>query len=162
MGDSALDTKQMGLGQIPGADGGASFRAVTLPVGTVFHLQLRDALGSDINHPNDVITVDLMWPVIVNGKDVVPAGAIVSGAVIAAGVSAGDSGQPQLSISFTSLTIGRTKYDMQTAGFSRTAAAASVGSPGAVQSARGAELRFAARTDISTRLTAPLRVRVAS
>ncbi|MEQ1759325.1 MAG: hypothetical protein ABL986_13465 [Vicinamibacterales bacterium] len=175
----------------------ASFRAVTLPVGTVLHLQLRSGVGSDTSRVEDSVSADLIQAVTINGRDVVSAGSTVSGLVSAADDSNRVKGRAQLSLRFTSLRQSGRDYDIQTSGFSRTAPAtksedatkigvgagigAAVGAvlggkkgaaegaaigggagTGLVLATRGEEVRLGAGTDITTRLTAPVTIRVAN
>lgn len=179
-----------------GVERGPSSRGVTIPVGTMLHLQLRNAIASDTSNVEDAVTADLTRPVVINGQDIVPAGATVSGLVSEADDSDRVKGRAQLGLRFTALHTGGTQYDMQTSGFSRTAPAtkgedatkigvgAGVGAAigailggkkgaaqgaaigggagtGVVLATRGQEVRLLSGSDVTTRLTAPLTVRVA-
>lgn len=180
-----------------GVDRGSSSKSVTLPVGTVFHLQLANAVASDTSRVQDVINADLMQPVVINGRVIIPEGARVSGLVSEADEGGRVKGRAQVSVDFNALQTGGTRYDMQTSGFSRTADAskgedaakigvgagvgAAVGAliggkkgaaegaaigggagTGVVLATHGKDVRLPSGTDVTTRLTAPLTVRVAN
>ena len=182
------------------ADGGArgaTSRTVILPVGTVLHMQLRNAVASDASHVEDAILADLTQSVVINRQTVVPAGAVVSGLVREADASGRVKGLASVSVTFTGLRTGGAQYDMQTSGFSQTAPAtkgedaakigvgAGIGAAagallggqkgaaegaaigggvgtGAVLATAGREVRLPVGADVTTRLTAPLSVRVAN
>ncbi len=183
--------------ELSSSEAGPSFRRVTLPVGTVLHLLLTSSVASDTSQVEDVIKADLTQPVIINGQNVVPTSAHVSGRVTAANDSDRVKGRAQVSLAFTALHIGSTQYEMQTSGMSQTAPAtksedaakigvgagvgAAVGAilggkkgaaegaaigggvgTGVVLTTSGPEVRLAAGTEMTTRLIAPLIVRVAN
>jgi hypothetical protein len=182
--------------RVLGVDRAPTTEDVTLPVGTMLHLQLRSAVASDASHVEDAVTADVIQAVAINGRDIVPVGATVTGIVSDADDAGRVKGRARLALRFTALHTGGTQYEMQTSGFSRTAPAtksedatkigvgagigavvggilggkkgaaegAAIGGgagTGVVLATAGKEVRLASGADVSTRLTAPLTVRVA-
>ena len=100
-----------------------SYREVTIPSGTTLSLSLTTALASDTSKVEDAVNAELTHAVIVDGRDVLPAGSTVAGQVTSADASGRVKGRAQVAFRFDTLTTGGTKYDMQTAGLSRVASA---------------------------------------
>ena len=64
--------------------GGETFREIAIPAGTVLPVDLETSVGSDISHAEQPVRGALRRAVMVNGVQVLPAGAGVYGHVIAA------------------------------------------------------------------------------
>jgi len=96
-----------------------SSRNVTLPVGTVLHLRLTNAVASDTSQVEDTVSAELTQPVVINGRDVVPAGATVSGLVREVDQSGRVKGRAYIAVELTALRVGGRQYTMQTSGFRR-------------------------------------------
>jgi hypothetical protein len=100
-----------------------SYREVTIPSGTTLSLSLTSAVASDTSRVEDAVGAELTQAVTVDGRDVLPAGSTMAGQVTSAEASGRVKGRAQVAFRFNTLTTGGTKYDVQTAGISRMAAA---------------------------------------
>jgi len=100
-----------------------TFRDIVVPEGTSLHLELMSAVASDTSRPQDSVTASLTRPIAVNGVEVVPAGARVSGIVTDARESARVKGRASVAFRFTSVRIGERDYDLESAPISRLAQA---------------------------------------
>jgi hypothetical protein len=171
------------------------YRDVTIPAGTTLPLNLTSAIASDASAVEDTVTAELTRAIVIDGRDVVPAGARLSGNVTEVDGSGRVKGRAMLSFRFTSLRTGDEQYDVQTAPLSHVAPAtkgedaakigigagagaviggilggkdgaakgAAVGGgagTGVVLATRGQEVRLGPGADVTTRLTAPLTLRV--
>jgi hypothetical protein len=171
------------------------YREVTIPAGTSLSLTLTTAVASDTSHVEDPISAALTNPVTIDGREVLPAGAKVTGVVATADGAGRVKGRAQVALLFTSVSGGGQRYDINTELFSRQASAtkgedatkigigagagaaigailggkkgaaegAAVGGgagTGVVLATKGDEVRLASGADVTTRLTAPLTVRV--
>ena len=99
------------------------FREVTIPSGTTLNLSLTSALASDTSKVEDAVSAELSQAVVVDGRQVVPAGATVGGQVTGAEDSGRVKGRAQVSFRFNTLNTGGDRYDMQSAALSRMAPA---------------------------------------
>jgi hypothetical protein len=99
------------------------YRDVTIPSGTALALSLTSSVASDTSKVEDAVTAELGQPLIVDGRELVPAGAIVGGHVTGAENSGRVKGRAQVSFRFNTLTMRGDRYDMQTAAISRIAPA---------------------------------------
>jgi hypothetical protein len=172
------------------------YREVTIPAGTSLPLRLTTAVASDTSRVEDPISAELTNPVMIDGREVLPAGAKVTGVVATADGAGRVKGRAQVALLFTSVSGGGTqRYGINTELFSRQASAtkgedatkigigagagaaigailggkkgaaegAAVGGgagTGVVLATKGDEVRLASGADVTTRLTAPLTVRV--
>jgi hypothetical protein len=100
-----------------------SYREITIPSGTTLNLSLTSAVASDTSKVEDAVNAELTHAVIVDGRDVLPAGSTVAGQVTSAEASGRVKGRAQVAFRFDTLTTGGTKYDVQTADVSRVASA---------------------------------------
>src|SRR5436190_7313186 len=101
----------------------AAPRGVTVPEGTLLHLKLTTAVASDTAQVEDAVRAELTQGVVIDGRTVIPAGSRVSGVVTAADGAGRVKGRARLVLGFTSVTIGNTRYDMNTEPISQLAAA---------------------------------------
>jgi hypothetical protein len=173
----------------------ATFREMTLPVGTTLSLRLTSPVASDSSHVEDSVSAEFASPLVVDGLQVIPAGARADGFVAAVGESARVKGRAQLTLEFTSIRLDNSRYDMRTepvswlapatkgedavkigigagagaaiggllggkSGAARGAAVGGAAGTGVVLATRGEEVRLPAGTDVTTRLSAPLTVRL--
>jgi hypothetical protein len=115
----------------------ARFREIRVPASTPLSVRLETTVSSKSSHEEDPITAVLVEPIVVDGIDVIPAGARLRGEVTNATPSAKVKGLAALSIRFTSLTFEGTSHPVN-AQFSRVARATKtkdaekIGIPGAV------------------------------
>ncbi|HET9362368.1 MAG TPA: hypothetical protein VFO58_21600 [Vicinamibacterales bacterium] len=97
------------------------YRAVTIPVGTTLPLALMTAVASDTSAVEDAVTAELTRPVTIDGQDVLPAGARLTGVVTDVDDSARVKGKAMIAFRFTSLHLGDKQYDVQSATVSHVA-----------------------------------------
>jgi hypothetical protein len=172
-----------------------AYREVTIPAGTTLPLALTSTVASDRSAVEDAVTAELTSPIRIDGRDVLPAGTLLSGVVTDVDGSGRVKGRAMIAFRFTSLRTGNTKYDIEAASLSRLAPAtkgedatkigigagagavigaildgkdgaakgAAVGGgagTGVVLATKGQEVRLGPGADVTTRLTAPVTVRV--
>jgi hypothetical protein len=199
---TASDARDVSLNSEKGAPTGAVAklyrsvdREVTIPTGTTLPLTLTSPVASDTSALEDGVTAVLTGPITIDGRDVLPAGAQLAGAVTGVEDSGRVKGRAMVTFRFTSLRTGDARYDLQTEPLSHQAAAtkgedaakigigagagaviggilggkkgagtgAAVGGgtgTAVVLATKGREVRLAPGADVTTRLTAPLTVRI--
>ena len=91
-------------------------RQVTIPAGTVLHLRVNRAFGSDISRIEDPVSATLAQPVLIGGRTVLPAGSSASGYVADAERPGKVKGRGRVAVRFTRITPAnhRATYNMQT------------------------------------------------
>ena len=99
----------------------ADVRDVTLPAGTLMRLRLENAVGSDISSVESPVRARLVSPIVVDGRNVVPAGSAVTGFVTQAVRSGKVQGRARLGLRFSTLLDGDERYRINTRTWSRTA-----------------------------------------
>jgi type IV secretion system protein VirB10 len=97
------------------------YREVTVPRGTALALDLKTAVASDTSHVEDPVRATLRAAILVNGKEVLPAGTEVAGSVTDAQPSKRVKGRARIALVFRSLHHNGTKYDISTAPITREA-----------------------------------------
>ena len=97
------------------------FRDITVPSGTTLSIELRTPLASDKSTVEESVQGVLRRALVVDGVEVVPAGAAVSGSVTEAVRSARVKGRARLALRFTSVTIDREPVRMATASIAHEA-----------------------------------------
>lgn len=109
-----------------GADplGPADYREVTIPAGTVLPVELETSVGSDTSRVEQPVRGALRRPVVINGTQVLPAGAAVFGHVTRAQRPGRIKGRGLIAMRFTEIdTPGEGRTRMSTATVSRIAPA---------------------------------------
>ena len=101
----------------------ATFRDVTLPAGTRLSLSLTNSLGSDSSAVEDVVTAQVTRAILVNGREVVPVGAPVTGTITRVAEAGRVKGLGQVAFRFTTLRAWGDRYDLQSETVSREAEA---------------------------------------
>ena len=143
----------------------AAYRTVTIPAGTTLPLSLTSSVGSDTSAVEDTVTAELTRAITIDGRDVLPAGARLSGVVRDVDRSGRIRGRAMVAFRFTSLREGNTQYNVETASL-WTEAPATQGAHatktgiGAGAGAGGQQVRLGPGADVTTNLTVPLTVRV--
>jgi hypothetical protein len=102
---------------------GPTYREITIPSGTALTLTLTSTVASDTSKVYDTVSGELTNAVTINGRDVLPAGTVVSGEVIEADGAGRVKGRAQVAFRFNTLMTQGNKYEMQTASLSRMAPA---------------------------------------
>lgn len=108
--------------KLPDPPPAAKFREYTIPDDTKLSLELITPVNSETSRVEDAVEATLESPVVVDGIEVLPAGARVTG-VVSSVVAAGKvKGRASLSLRFTDLRVREDTYPMQ-ARFGMTAPA---------------------------------------
>lgn len=128
---------------------GSAFTEVTLPQGTRLPLALTSPVGSDTSAVEDAVTAELTHAITIGGRDVLPAGARLSGVVTEVDRSGRLRGRATVGFRFRFLRAGNSQYNVETAGLSPQA-----------PSLTEQEVRLGPGADVTTYLTVPLTVRV--
>lgn len=97
----------------------AEARPVVVPAGTVLTVRLGQAVGSKISNSGDSFPATLAAPVVVGGATVIPSGAEAEGTVVQAAPLGRFKGGAVLRVALTSVTVGGTPHQVQTAAVSR-------------------------------------------
>jgi len=125
-----------GLSAAPGADargeGPAAAPAkepiittmpMDVPSGTELVLKLDTPLSSETAKPEQRVRATLAKPVVVAGMEVIPRGALVTGAVVSAERSAKVKGRASIALRFNEVTVMNTPYRISTVQIAREAEA---------------------------------------
>jgi hypothetical protein len=99
------------------------YRDVRIPAGTLLPLTLTSAVASDTSAVEDAVTAELTRPITIDGREVLPAGARLTGVVTQADASGRVKGRATIAFRFLSLRAGDQEYEVQTATVSHLAAA---------------------------------------
>lgn len=99
------------------------YREVIIPAGTTLPLALTSAMGSDTSAVEDAVTAELARPVMIDGREVLPAGARLAGSVTEVDGSGRVKGRAMIAFRFTSLRTGDEQYDLQAAPLTHVAPA---------------------------------------
>jgi hypothetical protein len=97
------------------------YRDVTLPAGTRVSIELRTSLASNTSHVEDPVQGVLKRALAIDGDEVVPAGAAITGAVIEATPAGRVKGLARLAVRFTSLTVDDSAQRIATGAIARQA-----------------------------------------
>jgi hypothetical protein len=95
-------------------------KPVTLPEGTVLTVRLNEKVSSKESSSGDRFTATVAQPVQVDGKDVIPKGAAVTGTVTEAKARGKIKGAATLRLVLDSVTVNDKKYDIQTTAVARS------------------------------------------
>lgn len=107
----------------PAAPAQPAFREVTIPAGTSLPLSLTSAIASDTSAIEDAVSAELTRAIVVDGREVLPAGTAITGHVTAVDGAGRVKGRAMIEFRFTSLRAGNTGYDVQAAPISQLAPA---------------------------------------
>lgn len=99
------------------------YREVTIPSGTTLPMTLTNSLASDTSVVEDAVTAELSRAVLIEGREVLPAGARLDGIVTEVDDSGRVRGRAMIALRFTSLRMAGEQYDIQTAPLSHLAPA---------------------------------------
>lgn len=170
-------------------------REVTLPAGTELRLELGSAVTSDTSRVEDAVHASLRQAVVVDGREVIPAGADLVGVVTDVERAGRVKGRARVAYQFSTIDAGGERHDITTAPVVHEAeatksedatkiaigagAGAAIGAilgggdgaakgavigggagTGAVLATRGKDVRIDPGADVTTRLTAPLTIRI--
>ena len=96
---------------------------MTIPAGTTLPLALTSSVASDTSAVEDAVTAELTSPITIDGRDVLPAGTRLAGAVTGVDDSNRVKGRAMIAFRFTSLRTGDARYDLEAEPLSRLAPA---------------------------------------
>ena len=88
----------------------ARFREIHVPSSTQAEIRLLSAVSSETSAREDAVTAELVQPIIIDGLEVIPAGAVLNGVVTDAQPSGRVKGRASLGIRFTRLTARQRSY----------------------------------------------------
>ncbi|MCI0353737.1 MAG: hypothetical protein L0099_01675, partial [Acidobacteria bacterium] len=89
-------------------------KPVAVPAGTTLTVKLDEAVGSKISEDGQPFTATLANPVMVGGKEIIPAGSTVSGTVMDAKARGRFKGEGRLELVLNSITVRGSDYDIET------------------------------------------------
>jgi hypothetical protein len=115
-----------------------TFREVTIPSGTTLAVELRTTVASNTSAVEDRVQGVLRRPIVVDGEEIVPAGAEVSGVVTEALPSARVKGRARLALRFNSITVDDAPTTIGTAAIARMAPATKKNDAGKIAAGAGA------------------------
>jgi hypothetical protein len=94
-----------------------------VPSGTELVLTLETPVSSETAKPDQPVRATLAKPVVIAGMEVIPHGALVTGAVVSAERSGKVKGRASIALRFNEVTVMNTPYRISTAQIAREAAA---------------------------------------
>jgi hypothetical protein len=134
----AASTSAIAPAPAPAAPPPPTFREVTIPSGTSLAVELRTTVASNTSAAEDRVQGVLRRPIVVDGEEIVPAGAEVSGVVTEALPSARVKGRARLALRFNSITIDDAPTTIGTAAIARLAPATKKDDAGKIAAGAGA------------------------
>lgn len=123
---------------VPAAPPAPTFREVTIPSGTSLAVELRTTVASNTSAVEDRVQGVLRRPIVVDGEEIVPAGAEVRGVVTEALPSARVKGRARLALRFNSITVDDAPTTIGTAAIARVAPATKKDDAGKIAAGAGA------------------------
>ena len=96
---------------------------LAIPSGTSLPLTLTSSVASDTSAVEDAVTAELTRAITIDGRDVLPAGAQLTGVVTDVDGSGRVTGRAMVAFRFTSLRTGDEQYDVEAAPVSQLAPA---------------------------------------
>lgn len=99
------------------------FTEVTVPAGTTLAIELKTGHASDTSRVEETVRGVLRRPLLVDGREIAPVGAALTGSVTAADESGKVKGRARLVLRFSSLVIDDAETNIATVAIAREAAA---------------------------------------
>jgi hypothetical protein len=99
----------------------ALYREVTIPAGTSLPMSLTSSVASDTSAIEDAVTAELTRAILVNGREVVPVGARVTGSVTSVADAGRVKGRGEIAMRFTTVRVAGDQYALRSALVSRQA-----------------------------------------
>jgi hypothetical protein len=93
---------------------------VVVPAGTTLTVRLGEAVGSKISQSGQTFTATLASPVEVNGKTLIPSGAVARGLVVDAKPLGRFKGGAVLEVKLNSITVNGSEKSIETSAVTRT------------------------------------------
>ncbi|MGH9649535.1 MAG: hypothetical protein ACRD3I_03585, partial [Terriglobales bacterium] len=88
--------------------------AVIVPAGTAIHVRLNHSLATNQNEAGDQFAATVTSPVVVNGKEVIPAGAQAQGVIVDSRASGRLKGRAYMNLALNTVEVGGTDYELHT------------------------------------------------
>jgi hypothetical protein len=158
-GPAQTQTPESALEEAAISEPAAAPASVTIPAGTALEVELTEALSSETSQQEQLFGLRLAAPIIIEGREVVPAGALGGGEVIDAAPSAFGGRQGRLIISGRFIEIAGQRarirsMQISVAGESRSATAAVTGALIGIPAflIQGGEIRMPVGTRATARL----------
>jgi hypothetical protein len=107
----------------PSAAPAPVFTEVTVPSGTTLSIELKTGHASDTSRVEETVRGVLRRPLLVDGREVAPAGAALTGSVTAADQAGKIKGRARLVLRFSSIVIDESDTNIATVAIAREAAA---------------------------------------
>ena len=86
------------------------FESIVLPAGTSIEVTVDQSVSSKTNNAGDRFDASVATPVVVNGKQVIPAGASITGTVTVAKSAGRFKGNAEFTLTLNSVTSGRKRH----------------------------------------------------
>jgi hypothetical protein len=102
----------------PSLTGGSNVMVV--PAGTVIQVRLNHSLATNQNDSGESFAATVTSPVVVNGKEVIPAGAKAEGVVVDSRPSGRLRGRGYMSLALSQVAVRGTDYKLHTSAVGRT------------------------------------------
>jgi hypothetical protein len=96
----------------PNLTGGSA--AMVVPEGTAIHVRLDHSLATNQNDSGEAFAATVMSPVVVNGKEVIPAGAKAEGVVVTSKPSGRLKGHAYMTLALSTVDVGGANYEVHT------------------------------------------------
>jgi hypothetical protein len=93
--------------------------ALTVPAGTSIHVRLDHSLATNQNDSGETFAATVTTPVVVNGKEVIPAGSKAQGVVVNSQPSGRLRGHAYMTLALNSVDVKGASYDVRTSTVSR-------------------------------------------
>ena len=93
--------------------------SMTVPAGTAIHVRLDHSLATNQNDSGETFAATVTSPVVVNGKEVIPAGARAEGVVVTSKPSGRLKGHAYMTLALNSVNVNGASYEVQTSTVSR-------------------------------------------
>lgn len=87
---------------------------MTVPAGTAIHVRLDHSLATNQNDSGEPFAATVASPVMVNGKEVIPAGAKAEGVVVTSKPSGRLKGHAYMTLALSSVEVAGKSYDVNT------------------------------------------------
>ena len=120
---SSVDTETPPSSENTAAPAQPVYLEVTIPSGTTLPLTLTSSVASDTSAVEDAVTAELTQAITIDGRDVLPAGAQLTGVVTKVDGSGRVTGRAMVGFRFTSLRTGDEQYEVVAAPWSQLAPA---------------------------------------
>jgi hypothetical protein len=93
---------------------------IALPAGTAIEVTVDQSVSSKTNNAGDRFEASLSAPVVVNGRQVIPAGSSASGTITVAKSAGRFRGNAELAVTLDSVSVDGRTYELQTSTISET------------------------------------------